>query len=53
MKTGFCGNQFIWRILYAKRFPHVTEVEHEDILVFDKGIDIPRVNVKEDEMKDE
>jgi len=35
-----------WRILYAKRFPHVPEVEHEDILVLDKGVDIPRVKVK-------
>jgi len=36
-----------WRILYRKKHPEVPEVEFEDVLVFDKGVDIPRVNVKE------
>jgi len=25
-----------WRILYKKRFPHVPEIEYEDIMIFNK-----------------
>jgi len=36
-----------WRILYKKRFPDVPEIDYEDILVFEKGIDIPRGKVND------
>ncbi|MBU1066973.1 hypothetical protein KKE60_04265 [Patescibacteria group bacterium] len=34
-----------WRILYKKRFPHVPEIDYEDIMIFSKEEDI--VNKKD------
>lgn len=34
-----------WRILYKKRFPDVPEIDYEDVIVFEKGVDIPRGKV--------
>ncbi|MBU0778416.1 hypothetical protein KKF82_09180 [Patescibacteria group bacterium] len=34
-----------WRILYKKRFPHVPEIDYEDIMIFSKAEDI--VNKKD------